>query len=562
MRFSTAVRFWIVLVAALVAALRAAAGPDAPASDAEQVRRQRFEQHALTHAGDADHGRRLFLDEQRTKCGVCHRVNGDGGRVGPDLTSIGGKFDRPHLIESLLEPSRQIVEGYRTTAVVLADGRVLNGIVREQSETEFTLVDAENKPHVIRRADVESSSVSDVSIMPLDLEKALSVEEFTDLIAWLETLRPGGAPKFGAGITGPILLPEGFDVRVIATGISGATAMETLPDGRILICEQPGTVRVVEEGRLLDEALITLPVESYWERGVIGVTIDPDFPRQPWVYVCRVVHEPYPHHVVSRFTVDGNVADPESEQLLLEGDDQRQMGGKVPAGHQGGALHFGPDGKLYIGIGEQTAETPSQELDMLPGKILRINPDGSIPADNPFVDQTEGKYRAIWARGLRNPFTFAFNPRDGMLLINDVGGKFEEINVGRAGANYGWPIVEHGPTPEESGFVGPIYWYPQSSIGGGDFVRAGSGWPRSYSGRYVFADFVQGWIKTLDPREPGSIETFGSGLRRPVDLRFAPDGSLYVLLRNAWVIDDKFEGGTGSLLRIQFLNGGEAADGR
>lgn len=122
-----------------------------------------------------------------------------------------------------------------------------------------------------------------------------------------------------------------------------------------------------------------------------------------------------------------------------------------------------------------------------------------------------------------------------------------------AGANYGWPAVEHGDCKEyERGpFQGPVYWYPQSSINGGDFCRHGSNWPEIWQGRYFFADFVQGWIKALDPDHPKDIKTFGRGFRRPVDLRFAPDGSLYLLLRNAWVIDDKFEPSTGSLLRIE-----------
>ncbi len=119
-----------------------------------------------------------------------------------------------------------------------------------------------------------------------------------------------------------------------------------------------------------------------------------------------------------------------------------KFGGKVPAGHQGGALHFGPDGKLYIAIGEQTSGMPAQKLDTFLGKILRINSDGSIPSDNPLRSKTQGKYQAIWAYGCRNPFTFAFRKSDGLMLINDVGGKSEEVNVGRAGANYGWPVVQ------------------------------------------------------------------------------------------------------------------------
>src|SRR5207253_413947 len=107
-----------------------------------------------------------------------------------------------------------------------------------------------------------------------------------------------------------------------------------------------------------------------------------------------------PHHCISRFTERDNVAVADSEVVLLEGDDQTKLGGAQPAGHQGGHLHFGKDGKLYVGIGEQTAGAPSQKLDTFQGKILRIDADGSIPKDNPFFEKANGKYRAIWAIGL------------------------------------------------------------------------------------------------------------------------------------------------------------------
>jgi len=193
---------------------------------------------------------------------------------------------------------------------------------------------------------------------------------------------------------------------------------------------------------------------------------------------------------------------------------------------------------------------PAQQLDTFQGKMLRINPDGSIPSDNPFLEQTTGKYQAIWAIGCRNPFTFAVQESTGIMFINDVGGKHEEINRGVAGANYGWPVVDHGPT-QRDGFVGPIHIYPEASIAGGDFADANLAWPAQYRGRYFFADFVHGWIKTLDPASPATADDFASGIRRLVDLRFSADGSLYVLVRNAWVVDNKFQEGTGALLRIQ-----------
>jgi putative heme-binding domain-containing protein len=513
---------------------------------------QQLEQYALTHAGDATRGRKLFQSESLTKCAVCHRVTGQGGEVGPDLTHIGGKFGRPHLIESLLEPSRQIVEGYRTSLLATKDGAVHTGIVKEQTAASLTLLDAAGKRMTLPVDEIAERRESPLSLMPQNLAEQLSAEQFADLVAYLETLRAGGKPTPGAGITGPITLPAGFQVRTLATGLTAATALETLADGRVFVCEQTGTLRVVEGGQLLPTPLLKLAVDSTWERGLIGVTVDPDFPREPYIYVCYVAPEPYPHHCLSRFTIEGNLAVPGSEQVLLRGDDQRKLGGKVPAGHQGGALHFGADGKLYLGIGEQTAETPAQRLDTLQGKILRLNRDGSIPTDNPFVHETAGKYQAIWALGLRNPFTFAVRPGTGELFINDVGGKFEEINRGLPGANYGWPAAEHGPTTDAR-FRGPEYYYPQASIAGGDFCPADSPWPADFRGRYFFADFVHGWVKTLDPARPRDVPEFAGGLSRPVDLRFGAGGSLYVLLRNAWVIDGKFQPGTSALVEVRYV---------
>jgi putative heme-binding domain-containing protein len=511
-----------------------------------------YEQHALTHEGNLERGRQIFLDDKRTRCSACHVVQEAGGCVGPDLSAIGGKFDRPHLIESLLEPSRQIVEGYRATIITTTDGRTETGLVTRQSADRLALVDGEGRERIVATHDIQERRASPVSLMPDGLAATLTPAEFTDLVAFLESLRPGGNLTPGEASSGAVRLPAGFEISIIATRLTGSTALECSRDGRILICEQSGTLRVVKNGKLLDEPFVEVPVDSTWERGLIGVTVDPDFPETPYVYVCYVAREPYPHHRISRFTADGDRAVPGSERVLLEGDDQRKLGGTVPAGHQGGGLHFGPDGKLYIGIGEQTAETPAQSIHSLQGKMLRLNPDGTIPPDNPFCGEAQGKYRAIWARGLRNPFTFAIGESAGkmLMLINDVGGKFEEIDRGRAGANYGWPVVDHGPT-DASGVDSPVHWYPQASISGGDFAPANFPWPDEFRGEYFFADFVHGWIKTLDPGSQ-NVKPFLSGLRRPVDLRFAVDGSLYVLQRNAWVIDEKFAPNTGTLLAIRY----------
>lgn len=503
---------------------------------------------ALTRRGDPARGKQLFADA-RCRCTACHKVHGAGGDLGPDLSLVGGKFDRPHLIESVLEPSRQIVEGYRTATVATLDGRSFSGIVREETDTRLVLADATGE-QAIAKADVESRRTEAVSLMPEGLADDLTADQFADLIAYLEGLRPGGL-KFGAGTSGPVELPPGFAVSVVATGLTGATALEVSPDGRVFVCEQTGALRVVKGDKLLPEPFVRLPVDATWERGLIGVTVAPGFPKTPRVFVCHVAAKPYPHHVVSRFTARGDVAEPGSETVLLEGEDQTKLGGKVPAGHQGGALHFGADGKLYVAIGEQTAETPAQDLHSLLGKMLRINPDGGIPDDNPFVRQTDGKYRAVWALGLRNPFTFAVQPGTGRVWANDVGGtKFEEVNEIVRGGNYGWPLSE-GPTTDRR-FRGPVWHYQAASVAGGAFASADLPWPAQYRGKYFVMDFVHGWVKTLDPENPGEARPFAAGFRRPVDLRFAPDGGLYVLVRDAWVIDREFRPGTGSLLKVRY----------
>jgi glucose/arabinose dehydrogenase len=359
-------------------------------------------------------------------------------------------------------------------------------------------------------------------------------------------------------------LPEGFRSTEVVRGLTGAVAMAVASDGRVFVCEQTGTLRVVKKNALLPTPFLSVTVDSFWERGLIGVALDPLFPERPYVYVNYVPPDPYPHHRISRFTAKGDQALPGSEVVLLEGDDQRKLGGSVPAGHQGGALRFGRDGKLYIGIGEQTAGAPSQKLNTFQGKILRINPDGSIPEDNPFYSLANGKYRAIWALGLRNPFCLAIQSTSGRMFINDVGGSlFEEINEGVAGANYGWPEAE-GPSTNAA-FRNPIHFYGRGvgkCITGGVFYNpARNQFPPEYSGKYFFSDFEDHWIKVLDPDRPKSSLPFATQLRRPVDLALAPDGSLYVLDRNAWVKDAKFEPGTGSLWRILFDPGAPGASG-
>jgi hypothetical protein len=217
---------------------------------------------------------------------------------------------------------------------------------------------------------------------------------------------------------------------------------------------------------------------------------------------------------------------------------QLDSGGITASIHQGGAIHFGADGKLYVAVGDHGDHPRSQQLSNQNGKILRLNKDGSIPTDNPFYNVATGKNRAIWALGLRNPYTFAIQPGTGRMLINDVGeNSWEEVDEGRAGANYGWPVTE-GAT-SDARFKSPLYSYSHTSgkaIVGGTFYNPRSGasspFPSSYVGDYFFMDFDAAYIKRLDNGTSSSAQTFASNLvGKVVDLDVAPDGSLYYLSR-------------------------------
>ena len=353
-------------------------------------------------------------------------------------------------------------------------------------------------------------------------------------------------------------LPEGFAATTVAEGIDAATALSIAPDGRVFIAEQTGAVRIVADGKLLAEPAINLNerLDTWWERGLLGLTLHPDFPRTPHIFLVYVAAEPHSHHVVSRFTVVGNSIDLDSEKVLLEAGDQAEFKSKVRGGHQGGPITFGGDGMLYIGLGELVANKPSQSLDTLYGKILRIHPDGRIPEDNPFASELQGNLRAIFATGIRNPFGLGVDPDDGTLYETEVGAaKFEEINVIEAGKNYGWPKAE-GPS-ENKDFTNPIHAYPPAigrSVCGAMIYPRGGSFPDEWHGRLFFVDWASHWIQALDPANPEDLIPFATDFAAPVGIAAAPDGSVYVLNRNTrWRDGKKFQSNSGSLVHIRYL---------
>jgi glucose/arabinose dehydrogenase len=352
-------------------------------------------------------------------------------------------------------------------------------------------------------------------------------------------------------------VPPGFVSETLVEQLNCATSIAPLPDGRVLIADQTGPINLWEAKDKPLTTLINLAdrLDTFWERGVIGLALHPSFPTDARVYVLYVAAQPHTHHVLSSFLLKGDVLDAASEKILLRGDDQAKLGGGMKAGHQGGVMKFGKDGCLYISLGEQTAGEPSQNLDTLQGKVLRIKDDGSVPSDNPFVSQTQEKYQTIYARGLRNSFGLGVQASTGRVFFTDVGGSaFEEINELKAGANYGWPRAE-GKT-EHTEFVQPLHAYPPivgSSIVGAAPVPAGKQWPEKWQGKLLVADFMKHWIKGIDPDQPAKLQSLVSGLNGPVALEFAQDESLLVLNRGTiWRDPKKVVSNAGSLLRIRY----------
>jgi glucose/arabinose dehydrogenase len=352
-------------------------------------------------------------------------------------------------------------------------------------------------------------------------------------------------------------LPANFTETQLASGLTNPTAMAFAPDGRLFVCQQGGQLRVIKNGSLLATPFVTVTVDSAGERGLLGVAFDPNFATNQFVYVYYTATTPTTHNRVSRFTANGDVALAGSELVIF---DLNNLSGAT--NHNGGAIHFGPDGKLYLAVGENASGANSQTVGNLLGKILRINSDGTIPTDNPttfpgIAGSPSGNNRAIWSVGLRNPYTFTFQPGSGRMFINDVGASaWEEINDGIAGSNYGWSVCEGACTPTNANYRDPLFQYGHGSssttgcaITGGAFYNpTTANFPSDYVGKYFYAEFCTGWIRRFDPAT-GTATAFASGIANPVDLIVTADGSLYYLAR-----------GAGGVFRVRF-NGPTAAFG-
>jgi glucose/arabinose dehydrogenase len=358
---------------------------------------------------------------------------------------------------------------------------------------------------------------------------------------------------------GAVTTPPGFTAAPIITGLQQPTAMVFAPDGRLFVLEKAGAVRVwSSRAGLAPAPLLEVPSCTDSEMGLTGVTIDPDFARNGFLYLYHA--EPPGGDVtrcgegslagrrnqVLRVTLAGDRIDPASRVVLLDG--MRTDNGN----HDGSCLRVGPDGLLYVGVGDtgvgdgggpgQSTNPYAHDLASLEGKVLRITLDGRPAPGNPFLGRG-GAADFIFAYGFRNPFRFTFDARTGNLWVADVGqDTFEEIDVVHAGEDLGWPMCEaFQPVPPcPGGTVPPIFAYRHgpngASVTGGVFYD-GSQFDVAYLGDYFFADFVFDlvWRARLDATRTGFAadpEVFLRDAGGPVDFTVGPDGALYYVAFN------------------------------
>ena len=384
------------------------------------------------------------------------------------------------------------------------------------------------------------------------------------VLGWVGWLALGALPA------GAVVSPGFSDTLVTSVGLP--TALAFTPDGRLLITTQGGTLRVYQGGALLPTPALSFATDEICtdsEQGLLGVAVDPAFASNEFIYLFYSAEEtPDCVNRVSRFTLPaGNVIDPLTELQLLN------LIPSVTPNHNGGDLQFGKDGNLYVSVGDGGCDyalnsgcagfnDASRDEHALVGKVLRIAPDGSIPADNPFqgagtarcnvtgLTTPGNRCQETFAWGLRNPFRLGFDPNAAgtRFFINDVGqGFWEEIDLGQAGADYGWncregahPNVEI-PTCSPPPSVDPVFEYahqqqiPGTSsptnctcVSGGAFVPNGL-WP-GFDGAYLFGDCVcGGMFKLTQSGSALAASDFACGLGTLVHMQFGPHGATQAL---------------------------------
>ncbi len=342
--------------------------------------------------------------------------------------------------------------------------------------------------------------------------------------------------------------PDEYAAATIAVGLDDGRDIVATPDGRLLIALGTGDIRVLENDVLLAAPMLTIPVGNGGNKGLHTLALDQDFIQNGFIYAV-FTPEGADFNRLSRFTVTGNTADLLSEVQIL---DLPPLDGSVT--HYGGAVVDAGDGTLLVTVGDHEVAANGQNLATLTGTVLRVNKDGTIPADNPYVGDGSVDDR-IYAHGLRNPWQAAFKASNGQVVISDVGSSlWEEVNVLTAGGNYGWADAEGAGGPG----LEPLFTYPHFGlVPGAEFegcaVTGGTFYepdvvqlPSRYVGQLFVGDLCDGWIVAIDT-ETGATEAFATGFDSLADLATNPaNGALYALDRN--LVDNR-----SGIIKIEYV---------
>ncbi|MDO8544794.1 MAG: PQQ-dependent sugar dehydrogenase [Opitutaceae bacterium] len=509
----------MMLFAGLTAAAIYAQQPPAPKA---------YRDFAARREGRIERGRELFFSQEKAACASCHTVDGSGSRAGPDLFAIGDKFPRRELADAILEPSAIIAVGYGATFVETKLGETLYGVIK-QADAEFTaLMGADAKLMRVATQDIKEQRASPISLMSEGLHAALSLQEFADLIEYLASLRQPansltsnrGMPDAIEELAKPVMLRPFFDEALRFPGStvkkpgeirSGLVWFGQVPDASdaYLVAHQTGKIWRLEK-RAADDTkslFADFGPEIYYQRGpngLLGLAFHPQFRENRKYYLKHQVLEDGKLATVlveKRAAADFRTDSGEPSRRLLKIL-------SVTENHSGGCIEFGPDGYLYLGMGDtgpqQDPNGHGQDLQTLLGKMLRIDVDRregdlpyAIPADNPFRGRSDARAE-IWALGFREPWRFSFDPLTRELWVADVGqDRVEEVAIVRRGENHGWNVYE-GFEPfsnrrrrDGATYVAPVAAYKRkygNSVTGGYVYRGNPA--SSFYGVYVFGDYT------------------------------------------------------------------------
>ena len=404
---------------------------------------------------------------------------------------------------------------------------------------------------------------------------------------------PIPAPEPTVNAASTTTLPGGFSQETVAAGTTNPTAFTTLPDGRILIAEKAGTVRVVKNGALLPAPFIDLrgEVNDYWDHGLLGIAADRNFATTGYVYLLytyennpatysgpktarltRVTASGDTAPVASKVTILGSVVGDSCKNFAVGAD---CISSDSPS-HSIGNVKVADDGSIFLTIGDGASfnvvdddALRAQNIDLLNGKLLHVSPTGAGLSGNPFWNGTASANRSkIWSLGVRNAYRFNLRPGTTTPYVGDVGWEtWEEINVAVPGANFGWPCYEGaarqpGYEPKAtcqtlygqgaSAVRAPLVTWPHtvgnvkvSSAATGGTFYSGTAYPAAYRGAYFYGDYAQGYIKVITVNASNALTSgpadFAVNADGPVDIEAGANGDLYYLAIN-----------TGELRRILY----------